>query len=543
MAVGLRDRFGGFVTTRPSHASVVVGAILLLGAVERIVLIASYKPAILNYPDTYTYVIGAAGSIFQPHPLRPAGYAGMLAVLDVLGGLSLTIWTQHLMGLATALLAYVLFRKLGAPWAIAAIPAAAYAWTPDQLYFEHSLLSETPFAFLVIAGLLVGANALQSPPSRLAPAAWAGLAGVIFGASATARAAGLFAVPVVALAFLVWPPQQTRRRVVSALAVIGGTALVVIAYGVAQQAQVAYFGLSELGGWALYGRVAPFADCRRFTPPEETEGLCETSDWRERSGPDFYVWNNASPAWREFSAPPYNADKVGSFARAAILAQPTLYARAVAKDLVRYVDEGYGYDRPDSGAGAWRYAIDLRGPSEEASNLSALRQLYGPHRVEVGRAVAFLANLQEIVRVRGFVVLLSVVGIAGGVVAGRRRSLAALLLTGGTAIALVAGPTATTQYNFRYAVPVLPLLLGAGAIGIWFIVASLLEAVSKRRSSPALDPHDRSVEQSSRHLNALACDDTRPETPALKSSKRRAIARDACARSGQFRASAKGCGG
>jgi hypothetical protein len=176
-----------------------------------------------------------------------------------------------------------------------------------------------------------------------------------------------------------------------------------------------------------------------------------------------------SPARRLFFAPPYHSAKLGAFARAALVAQPGLYARAVGKDLIRYVDSGLGYDRPDSGSGPWRYALDLRGPSEEASNLTALRRLYGPQRIEVGDAAGLLADMQPIVRVRGILILLSVLGIAAGVVAGGGRVSSAILLTGGTAIALIALPTATTEYNYRYAVPVLPVLLGAGVFGVWSV--------------------------------------------------------------------------
>ena len=55
-----------------------------------------------------------------------------------------------------------------------------------------------------------------------------------------------------------------------------------------------YLGLGDMSGWNVYSRVAPFADCRQFTPPEGTAPLCEQRPQAQRPGPFGYVWDATS---------------------------------------------------------------------------------------------------------------------------------------------------------------------------------------------------------------------------------------------------------
>jgi hypothetical protein len=373
---------------------------------------------------------------------------------------------------------------------VALVPTAAFSLTPDQLYFEHSILSEGLFAFVIGAALLAAAPLVGPRPvegrRRLA---WAAASGGLLALAVTIRVAGIFAIPVVALALLAGGTRGLRRRAFSSLVLVASAAAVLLSYAGLQRTQIDYLGLTQGGPWSLYARVAPFADCERFTPPSGTEGLCERSDWRERPGPDFYAWNPTSPGHRHFGGPPRNADKVGAFARAALVAQPGLYVRAVAKDLVRYVDSSVGFERPDSGGPPHRYALDGRYAQAEAANLSAIRPLYGDQRIEVGRAVRILAGVQEIVRVHGVLVLLSALGLVAGVAAGRRH-LAALLLVGGTSTVPIAMSTATTIYDYRYAVPFLPFILGSGVWGFWLAAGRIRRPREPIAAAASSAPND-----------------------------------------------------
>ena len=58
-------------------------------------------------------------------------------------------------------------------------------------------------------------------------------------------------------------------------------------------------GLTTNGSWALYGRVAPWADCTKFRPPPGTRTLCEVTPPSRRGyrSTAEYIFG-ASPAYR-----------------------------------------------------------------------------------------------------------------------------------------------------------------------------------------------------------------------------------------------------
>ncbi|HYH88839.1 MAG TPA: hypothetical protein VEX67_06380 [Solirubrobacteraceae bacterium] len=97
-----------------------------------------------------------------------------------------------------------------------------------------------------------------------------------------------------------------------------------LVYARAQYRATDYFGFTDGRGWALYARVAPFADCTAFTPPAGTRVLCEKTDARTRSGPDHYMWDADSPAMRVVggAGPPTQDELMGRFGRAAALGSP-----------------------------------------------------------------------------------------------------------------------------------------------------------------------------------------------------------------------------
>ena len=69
--------------------------------------------------------------------------------------------------------------------------------------------------------------------------------------------------------------------------------MLVLGYFALDSAETGEFGFGSASGWALYSRVAPFADCDRFEPPAGTEELCERTDSSARSGPDFTAGSRA----------------------------------------------------------------------------------------------------------------------------------------------------------------------------------------------------------------------------------------------------------
>jgi hypothetical protein len=132
------------------------------------------------------------------------------------------------------------------------------------------------------------------------------------------------------------------RRLIRGGATLAATLVVVVAYVAYQESETGYTGLTRAGAWNMYGRAGPFADCDRFTPPDGTRRLCEDTPEDERQGPNSYIFGPDTPAIQAFGSP-FEAtqeqhDRVGEFARAALVNQPFDWLdHVVTEDLVRCV--------------------------------------------------------------------------------------------------------------------------------------------------------------------------------------------------------------
>jgi 4-amino-4-deoxy-L-arabinose transferase-like glycosyltransferase len=189
-------------------------ALLVIGGVA-----AAFRAAfLLRAPafitnDSLSYLLPgfdlATGLGFDPIFKRPPGYPAFIAGAvwffgrqDLFGLLIL----QHLLGAATALLAYVLARRLfGRPagW----ISGLLTALSGPSIISEHYLMSESLFGFLLAATLLAAVVALQS--KRLA---WVAACGVLIGLAALTRPVGQLLVPLLVLVcFVTWRRSDPRR--------------------------------------------------------------------------------------------------------------------------------------------------------------------------------------------------------------------------------------------------------------------------------------------------------------------------------------------
>src|SRR3954447_6133553 len=171
---------------------------LALGVVLRLWITLTWKPAFVGYYDAAAYARAARDGVFTDL-FRPAGYPVFLRIVHVVSDRVLAVTAlQHLLGLATALILYVLVRGLtGSTWA-ALIAPAVILLDGFAVLIEHAVLSDSLFIFLVAAALL---TAVQAPRHRLA---YALLPGLLIVAASTVRTIGLFLVPIFLLA-LVWP--------------------------------------------------------------------------------------------------------------------------------------------------------------------------------------------------------------------------------------------------------------------------------------------------------------------------------------------------
>ena len=200
-----------------------VAALTLIGVVALLLRLAFlYRvPVILTGDSQSHYLPGydlAFGNQFEPELRRPPGYAFFAAgTILVLGEeLRALVFAQHLLGVATAMLTYLLGRvTFGRPAGLAA--GLLVALNGALVLSGQSVMTETLFTFLLVATLL--ALLLAGRSGRWG---WALLAGIALGAAALTRPVAQALVILVPLAFLVY----TRRP----WPVVRGTALVGIGF-------------------------------------------------------------------------------------------------------------------------------------------------------------------------------------------------------------------------------------------------------------------------------------------------------------------------
>src|SRR5690606_4619010 len=143
-AIGRTARVLSFLRRHRVFAAAFAG-----GAVLRIITMLGYGPA-MWFNDSYEYVSVALHP--RPHPIRPDGYGFWLLLLKPFHSFTLVTFTQHLMGLATAVLIYaLLLRKFRLPKWGATLAAAPVLFDAYQIQLEQLIMSDTQFTLLVVA--------------------------------------------------------------------------------------------------------------------------------------------------------------------------------------------------------------------------------------------------------------------------------------------------------------------------------------------------------------------------------------------------------
>lgn len=449
------------------HAPLAV--LVAAGVAIRLALMLDYRPAALSNPDSARFLHFAhfGGGLFEDH-YGPSGYAAFLkATRFVWDQFEATIALQHLFGIAVALLLYAAVRRLGAPRWAALVPAAVALLSGDLVYLEHAPLSEPPFVLLAAAGLYAGVRGLDEGRRGIA---WVALAGALVALAALFRNVGL-ALPFVVAGWAAFAlPGAWRRRLLGAAAAAGASAVVIGAYAALAAIDGGTTGMSDVSGWNLYARAAPFADCSKFTPPKGTRFLCQRTPARDRPGSLLYLWFKGSPARARFGHPPAGNVKLGAWGRAAILAQPLEYLSDVVSQLPRFVDPT-AYHRRYTGGGP--FSIGRRNPAAERVVAYDVHRDYAAGGIHVGPVVKRVAEWQDTERLGGFVPgALVVLALAGALLArgpGRRGA----LLFGLAGGALVLLPAATLTLIARYTIPPTPLVAAAAGVGAWAIADRL----------------------------------------------------------------------
>jgi hypothetical protein len=419
--------------------------------------------------------------------------------------LILVIIVQHALGLLAAVLFFLAVRRCGGPRWLGLAPAAIIVLGGDQLFLEHSALSDSLFVFLLSVMLYCAVRASQGS------AWWAALAGLCAGLGVWDRGAGIGMVAVIA-PWLVFSAGRPTRRTIA----VGALSLAVslASLGVYIEWRNAESGLSGLttnNAYNLYSRVAPWADCTKFTPPSGTRFLCESTPPSQRNvvlptqpgfrpgegyraGEDYIYY--ASPANARFgpaylvSKYPHAMSLLERWSTAAILGEPLEYLHAVWLDTIRLVDpnySSYGDRSADELIGFLVYGPDMHSGVNEF--VAYWQQLLYPSDPTTHRgAVGPFKEWELITRVDGvWIVILLVLCIAGPWLA-VRGTRAGTTLFAVTALMLLFFPIVTKGYDYRFVIPAFAPLFAAGALAAWGLVVRIRPKLVAIRPKPRAAP-------------------------------------------------------
>ncbi|HEX2042609.1 MAG TPA: phospholipid carrier-dependent glycosyltransferase [Acidimicrobiales bacterium] len=400
-------------------------------------------PAI--YQDSAIYIALSKNAPFSFSPSRPNGYPVVLRALSVVSSnLDVVTAAQHLAGLVVGLLVYILLVRLGTRRWVASIVTALLVVDAYAVALEQDVLTEAFFTLTLTACACLMVATERRPAQVVA-------SGALLAAATTMRVVGMFAVPFW-IAYLVWL-RLGRRTVVAGVAAVIGPLL---AYCAFHAAHGHGFGFNAGDGWYLYGKVGAIVDCSGARIPERTRPLC---DGPRGQPTEFYLYSRSSPAQVLFFGPtePIELEKgwnhengrlLRSFSVGIILAQPREYASLVLEDF-------FNYFRP--------------------TKASVEMTLFAQPRDPLGGYEHWFHMPWWIVTASTVIALLSVTQSRPGNRSGQIAFLLAM------ALSLLLGTAATAGFNPRYVIPLQPLLLAAGAMGI----EDLLRKEARSPAEPA----------------------------------------------------------
>jgi hypothetical protein len=305
---------------------------LAAGAFLRLITILGYPGALWFWGDSFVYL----GASLRPQPnlSKATGYSFFLRALLPFHSLTLVVTLQHLMGLAVAVMIYVLLRRNGVSklWsAVATLPQLLDGYIIED---EHMIMTETLFTFLLMVAMLM---LLWKPR----PVWWKMLvAGLITGCAALVRTDGEVMYAVFPLFLLLrgmsW---KTVRGWLMAITFAVASLVPYAAYAGwfhDYYPQYHKYDISLAEGFFLWGRVSSFANCAVIQPTPAEAKICPTDAIVDRTPPGNFVWENpyihSSPINKGFSPVTPASDKLlTQFAERAIEKQPLQYVKTVVK--------------------------------------------------------------------------------------------------------------------------------------------------------------------------------------------------------------------
>jgi hypothetical protein len=262
------------------------------------------------------------------------------------------------------------------------------------------------------------------------------------------------------------------RKIVATLAV---GLVPVLAYAGVFDLEHGQFAMSDTGVF-LYARVMTFAECPKMHVPVDELWLCTVQAPDQRVIAQNFIWRStAHTPLDRYQAPVFSPEVnklAENFAIRAIEAQPLDYAKAVFADTWRVFDwkrqvfpNAQTYDEYeflaqatpiptwDNNASLGRYrsyaAAYVQGNPET--------QLVNPYAV-------IIRDYQKYVWLPGTIYGLILLTGLGGIILAWRRLGGEALLPWAMSLALIAGPAATAEFDYRYVLPAVPFACLAAVI-------------------------------------------------------------------------------
>jgi hypothetical protein len=447
---------------------------LAAGAFLRLIAMLGYPGALWFSGDSYVYV----GAALRPRPdlSKTTGYSFFLRALLPLHSFTLVAAVQHLMGLAIAVMVYLLARRAGVSkrWATAAtLPVLLDGF---EIQDEHMVMAESLFTFLVVLSMaLILWRVRVRWPIAL-------LAGLLAGYAIIVRSEGLPVLVLFPLAIALRDRREWRQWAAAGLMAIG-CVLPVAAYAGWFHHESGTYGLTRSEGFYLWGRVSSFADCAVIKPPASEAKICPTGPPSKRQPPGDYIWHAPMVHSSTFSPVSVANDHLlRDFAIRAVEAQPLEYVGSVAKGVflsVRWPRETY----PDAGTVSYYY-FHLKPQTIQASRImipggTVYHDITAYGHAVPSRVVApfdsLIALYERVIYTYGPLFGLIMIAGLGGVIRLRRKPdqrafplvwsrRAGSMLPWVTAATLLVFPIAIADFDYRYLLPVLPFAGLAAAL-------------------------------------------------------------------------------
>jgi Dolichyl-phosphate-mannose-protein mannosyltransferase len=452
--------------------------LLAAGLVLRVLAQIAYRPALL-YIDSMKYLFGA-------YPGNdPVGYQAVIKPLLLAGNLDLVVALQHLLGLAMALLIYLVLLRRGAPRWLAALATAPVLLDGYQLQIEQNIMPDVLFETCIVVGL---AALLWSPRPRTWLVVIGGLA---LGASATARQVGeIFILPALAYLLLAIPGWRDRVAQGAVLAIAFVVPIAAASFG--NYVIMNRFGLAPYAGGSAYGRMAAAADCPALVLHSYERALCPTAR-QQAFGPDWLDHHQGSPI-KTFQAPAgmHNTPVVNDFDHRVLVQQPGRVLAAAGKDALKLFAVKRVTDPGDTFISRWQFQSSypqyppymvIRGgqviftsftPAGTVRSVYTTAEYRGGSPVAVRPLAVFLRDYQLGGGYTPGPLLLgmTLAGLAGTLSLLRRRATAGqrdaalaclLMFTAGVSVLLVSD---AFEFSWRYQLPALITLPPAAALAL-----------------------------------------------------------------------------